>query len=389
MLRSLLPFLTVLICLCACDKRPLDAPSSALESTPCQVGTPCKVGENRYEVALHDVYHDGRDSPMLRARAESAAQRRCRREKRGMLPLTVSLEGDFARPGGLIRLQFACSGSMPASLTSTEQRVADDDARRDAALRSRVACSQGTICTLNSGRMEVAALDDYKDGKDSPLFLARVNAAAQRTCGIEHKGVQVLDVRLESAAVGSEQWIMRLQFVCSGPMPTSPTAAERLVAADATRRASEREVAQHLRDMELQRLMAQRAADPAHQKELALQSIRRSVKYRFVVSFNSWGSGPNPADGASFRAVLDEQQRIFGRVFKYTESAWGREGESSLCFPLDELDVGAQRKFVAAFTSKFRTRTASLGEHTQCPGRPYSESEEAQKIMCARNKTYC
>lgn len=260
-----------------------------------------------------------------------------------------------------------------------------------ASVLERTACPQDTICTLKNGQREVASFDGYHDGKDSPIFRARTEALAQRTCGLENKDMQVLNVRVEDVPIrNNTTWsTMHLQFACSGPKPTSPTAAEQLVSEDSARRNAEKIAAQEAYKQVRDDLIAERAADPAHQKELTLRAIEDARTYRFVVSFNSFGSGPNPSDGGAFRAILDDQERVFGHAFKHRDTAWGREGESSLCFSLDELDAQEQRQFVDAFTTRFRTSSASIGQNAKCPRRPYSESEEVYKILCERDRNYC
>ncbi len=231
-------------------------------------------------------------------------------------------------------------------------------------------CEVGTICKIGRDRYEAVIYDEDRGDKDSPGFRGRVEAIAQMQCGIERKHMDVLDVDLEE---GPGAWVMRLQFKCTGPTPTAAASVQRHARADRARRVEEGRYDQNAGQLASElariRLIAQRAGDPVHQEKLALRAIEDAKRYRFVVSFYSACCGPDPDAGASFDAILAEQERAFGRSFKYTDSAWGLEGESSRCFPLDELDAQEQRKFVRAFTSRLRANLTSITQNAQCPSR--------------------
>ncbi|MGP1667618.1 MAG: hypothetical protein ACTS5I_17305 [Rhodanobacter sp.] len=250
-------------------------------------------------------------------------------------------------------------------------------------------CRVGTICEIGENQHEAVILDGYQDGKDSPLFRARVETTAQNLCGNQGKGMQVLNTRTEESAEGSGRWVMHMQFACSGAEPATPTAAQQLVANDHVRRSAQALAAQEVRNRVRDQMLAQRAADPVLQQALASQAIEAAKKFRFVVNFNSYCCGTDAAAATLFHTILADQQRTLGLTFKHQASSWGREGEYSECFALDELDAEAQHKFIETFKKRLQTERAYITQNTLCPRHPYSEIEEVYKILCARDKSYC
>ncbi len=94
------------------------------------------------------------------------------------------------------------------------------------------------------------------------------------------------------------------------------------------------------------------------------------IKYRFIVTFYSIGSGTERDQIVMFEKFVTDYGQKSKTTIAYEKSNWGREGEVNYCMKLAEIAAEDQQKFIGEAKEILKSaKWVRFSENTPCGGR--------------------